>query len=51
MRFAVFTHEAFQYQRVADEARSLRRLGMTFRAIGEALGVDEKVVRRAVALP
>ena len=46
----MFTHEAFQYQRVADAARSLRRLGMTFRAIGEALGVDEKQIRKALAL-
>ncbi|MBL9026905.1 MAG: hypothetical protein JNL21_32215 [Myxococcales bacterium] len=48
--FAVFTREPFQYQRVADEARKLRRLGMTIRAIGEALGVDTKQVRKALAL-
>jgi hypothetical protein len=40
----------FQHYRVADEARSLRRLGMSLRAIGGVLGVDEKVVRKALAL-
>jgi len=38
----------FQGQRVAEEARKLLRLGMTFRAIGEALRVDEKQIRRAL---
>ena len=48
VRVAVFTHEPFQYQRVAEEARKLRRLGMTIRAIGEALGVDGKTVRKVL---
>jgi len=46
--FAVFTHEPFEWQRIAGEAHRLRRLGMTFRAIGAALGVDEKQVRKAL---
>ena len=46
--FPVFPHEPFQYQQVAPEAAKLRRLGMTFRAIGNALGVDAKTVRKAL---
>ena len=46
--FLVFTREPFQYQQVAPEASKLRRLGMTFRAIGKALGIDEKTVRKAL---
>jgi hypothetical protein len=48
--FVVFVAEAFQHHRIADEARRLRRLGMSGRAIGRELGVDEKVVRKALAL-
>ncbi len=46
MAFAVFTHEPFVYQRIAAEARRMRKLGMTLQAIGDALGVDEKTVRK-----
>lgn len=45
----LFTQEAFQWQRIAGEAARMRRLGMSFRAIGAALGVDEKQVRKALA--
>lgn len=38
-----------KYQQIAERAARLRELGMTYRAIGEALGVDEKLVRRATA--
>ncbi|MBK6515668.1 MAG: hypothetical protein IPM79_04465 [Polyangiaceae bacterium] len=48
--FVVFVADAFQHQRIADEARRLHRLGMSGRAIGRQLGVDEKVVRKALAL-
>ena len=48
MEFVVFTQEAFQYQRIGPEARVMRRLGMSFRAIGAELGVDEKQVRKAL---
>ena len=48
MEFVVFTQEVFQYQRIGPEADTMRRLGMTFRAIGAALGVDEKQVRKAL---
>jgi len=49
VEFAVFTHEPFQCQRIEAEASRMRRLGMSFRAIGAALGVDEKQVRKALA--
>jgi hypothetical protein len=48
LEFAVFTREAFGFQRIAGEAGKLRRLGMSLRAVGAALGVDEKTVRRAL---
>lgn len=48
LEFAVFTHEPFVYQRIGDEARRMRKLGMTLQAIGKALGVDEKTVRKVV---
>ena len=35
----MFTQEAFLYQRIGLEADTMRRLGMSFRAIGAALGV------------
>jgi len=46
--FVVFTQDAFQYQRIGPEADTMRRLGMSFRAIADALGVDEKQVRKAL---
>lgn len=49
LEFVMFTHEPFQWQRIAGEAATMRRLGMSFRAIGAALGVDEKQVRKALA--
>lgn len=48
LEFMVFTQEAFQWQRIAGEAATMRRLGMSFRAIGAALGVDDKTVRKAL---
>jgi len=48
LEFVVFTQDAFQYQRIGPEADTMRRLGMSFRAIGDALGVDEKQVRKAL---
>jgi hypothetical protein len=48
VEFAVFTHEPFQFQRIATEASRMRKLGMTFQAIGDAFGVDEKTVRNAL---
>lgn len=38
-----------KYQQIAERAVHLRELGMTYSAIGEALGVDEKQVRRATS--
>jgi hypothetical protein len=46
--FVIFTNEPFQYQKIAWEAATLRKLGMSYRAIGTALGVDEKTVRKAL---
>jgi transposase-like protein len=48
VEFPVFTHEPFGFQRIAGEASRLRLLGMSLRAIGEALDVDEKTVRNAL---
>jgi transposase-like protein len=48
LEFAVFTREAFEFQRIAGEAERMRGLGMSLRAIGAALGVDEKTVRKAL---
>jgi hypothetical protein len=48
VEFAVFTREPFGFQRIAGEAGRMRRLGMTLRAIGAALGVDEKTVRKTL---
>ena len=48
VQFVVFTSEQFQWQRIAPEAQRMRRLGMTFRGIAAALGVDAKQVRKAV---
>ena len=48
LEFAVFTREAFGFQRIAGEAGRLRRLGMSLRAIASALEVDEKTVRKAL---
>ena len=46
--FAVFTHEPFRYQVIADEARTMRKLGMTLQAIAQALGVHEKTIRNVL---
>lgn len=48
LEFAVFTANEFGYQRIGDAARRMRRLGMSLRAIGAALGVDEKTVRKSL---
>ena len=47
--FAIFTSEPFGYHRIQAEARTMRKLGMSLRAIGAALGMDEKTVRKALA--
>jgi hypothetical protein len=51
LEFAVFTREPFGFQRIAGEAARLRRLGISLRAIGAALSVDEKTVRKALREP
>ena len=47
--FALFTREAFPFQAIQAEASVMRRLGMSLRAIGTVLGVDEKTVGKALA--
>ena len=49
IEFAVFTQDPFAFQSIGAEASRMRRLGMSLRAIGGALGVDEKTVRKALA--
>jgi hypothetical protein len=49
VEFVVSTAEAFGFLRIGGEARRMRRFGMSLRAIGAALGVDEKTVRKALA--
>ncbi len=48
VRFAVFTYEPFRFQEIAVEVGRMRRLGMSLRAIGRAVGVDEKTVRKVL---
>ncbi len=40
----IFTSDPFDYQRIAVEAGTMRRLGMSLRAIASTLAVDEKTV-------
>ncbi len=47
--FVVFVAETTRGEEITAEAGRMRRLGMSLRAIGKALGVDEKTVRRAVS--
>jgi len=49
VELSVAAHEPFMFQVIEPEARRMRRLGMTWRAIGAALGVDEGTVRNALA--
>ena len=49
LRFEVFTSDPFLYQRIGAEARKMRMLGMSLRAIGRGLWVDEKTVKAALA--
>ncbi|HVW30435.1 MAG TPA: hypothetical protein VHC69_33995 [Polyangiaceae bacterium] len=49
LEFVVSTADAFGFQRIGGEARRMRRLGMSLRTIGAALGVDEKTVRKSLA--
>ena len=44
----IFTSDPFDYQRIAVEAGTMRRLGMSLRAIASTLAVDEKTVRKAL---
>ena len=47
--FVVFTRDLFPFQAIGHEARTMRRLGMTLRAIAVALGVSEKTIWKALA--
>jgi hypothetical protein len=46
LELVVLTSEPFQFHRIAGETHTLRRLGMSLGAIGAALGVDERTVRK-----
>ena len=37
----------YKYQELSDKTKKLRELGMSYRQIGAALGVDDKLVRQA----
>lgn len=37
------------YQRIAERAKHLRELGLSYRVIGKSIGVDHKLVAKAVA--
>jgi hypothetical protein len=42
----VVTQDPFEFQRIGGEARVMRRLGMSLRAIGAELRVEENTVRK-----
>jgi hypothetical protein len=46
--FVVFVAEASRSREIAAEAGRMRKLGMSLRAIGRAMAVDEKTVRNAL---
>jgi len=48
VEFALLTLEPFNFQRIAPDAVRMRRLGLSLRAIGSALEVDDKTVRKAL---
>ena len=43
----VLTNNQAKYQEIADKVVELRNLGMSYQAIGDSLGVNEKTVRNA----
>ncbi|MEZ4752958.1 MAG: hypothetical protein R3A13_01445 [Bdellovibrionota bacterium] len=44
----LLTTTSFKYQELSEKAKKLRKLGMSYRQIGEALGVDGKLAKKAV---
>jgi hypothetical protein len=48
MEFPLTEAEAPLYQKLAPEITRLRRLGLSRRRIGEALGIDDKTVGKAL---
>jgi hypothetical protein len=48
-RFRGLYPDAFRFQAIQAEASTKRGLGLSLRAIGAALGADEKTVRKALA--
>jgi hypothetical protein len=49
LQFVVLMRDGFRFHAIRAEASTMRRLGMSLRATGAALGVDEKTVRKALA--
>ena len=49
MGFVVFVAELSRSQEIAEEVRRMHGLRMSLRAIGRALAVDEKAVRKLLA--
>jgi hypothetical protein len=46
--FPVFTETLFKYQELSQQAKLLRKLGMSYRKIAKALGLDPKAVVKAL---
>ncbi|RIL12308.1 MAG: hypothetical protein DCC75_00660 [Proteobacteria bacterium] len=44
---SILVKNNFKYQELSERAKRLRRLGMSYRQIGRALGVDGKVAKKA----
>ena len=44
----LLTTTSFKYQELSEKAKKLRKLGMSYRQIGRALGVDSKLAKKAV---
>ena|GEM_PF-4884050 len=48
MEFIVSSEKRPMYQTISEDALKLRPLGLNYREIGKALGVNDKTARKAV---